>query len=73
MTVLPFQRTRVPRALTAADLDRALGLYRELHALLLRASRLPLDDIERFRLSLRYNEVRADLSALFACYMRTTA
>jgi hypothetical protein len=61
--------TPVP-TLPPADLERALEKYRELHAILLSASRLPLDDLRRWRLSLRYNELRADLSLLFGKYLR---
>lgn len=72
MTVLRFPRpVPAPRTMTVDDLDRALGLYRELHSLLLAASRLAIGDTERFVLSRRYYEVRADLSGLFARYLGT--
>jgi hypothetical protein len=50
--------------MTRRDTTRALSLYAELHSLLLRASRLPVSDMERWRLSLRYLELKRQLKEM---------
>ena len=75
MTVVAFPRAacapaRVPAAMTVEDLDRALDLYRQLHALLLGACRRPPNTAERLVLSVRHQELRAELAVLFAKYQR---
>ena len=55
------------------EINQALALYEEVHGLLLEANRLPIGDVGRFSLSARYNEIRAELSQLFAKYQQVQA
>jgi len=50
--------------MTPEEERRAIRLYEEIHTLLTHAKPLPPDDMERWRLSLRYNEVRGELQGL---------
>lgn len=60
-----MSQPRATAAMSRADLERALALYRELHCLMREAMRLPVSDIRRWSLSLRYHEIKNDLAMLF--------